>query len=58
MICGAEYTFNVVNFTKNDALFNYGMGIAMYSTMMHKKHGTDWFRGGKDISYKKGQIPR
>lgn len=26
-----EYTFNVVNFTKSDSLFNYGMAPAVYS---------------------------
>ena len=58
MVCGAEYTFNVVNFTKNDSLFNYGMGPAIYSTQEHRKTGVEWFRGGKDVCYKKGSIPR
>jgi hypothetical protein len=31
MIVGKEYTFNVVNFTKSDSLFNYGMEPAVYS---------------------------
>jgi hypothetical protein len=26
-----EYTLNVVNFTKSDSLFNYGMAPAFYS---------------------------
>jgi hypothetical protein len=41
-----EYTFNVVNFTKNDSLFNYGMSPAMFSTFLQEKKGTGWFRGG------------
>ena len=55
---GIDYTFNVVNFTKNDSLFNYGMAPAVYSTAASKKNGTGWFRMGKDVVYKKGPIPR
>lgn len=40
LIPGAQFTFNVVNFTKNDSLFNYGMSPVVYSTLMHKKNGT------------------
>lgn len=58
MAAGAEYTFNVVNFTKNDSLFNYGMGPAIYSTLANKKYGSEWSRGGKDVCYKKGVLPR
>lgn len=58
MVPGAEYTFNVVNFTKSDSLFNYGMCPVAYSTLMQKKNGTEWFRIGKDVVYKKGLIPR
>lgn len=31
MQAAVEYTFNVVNFTKSDSLFNYGMAPAIYS---------------------------
>jgi hypothetical protein len=31
MVVDKEYTFNVVNFTKNDSLFNYGMTPVIYS---------------------------
>ena len=58
LIPGAQYTFNVVNFTKSDSLFNYGMLPVAYSTAMNKKNGTEWFRIGKDVVYKKGLIPR
>ena len=37
MIINKQYTFNVVNFTKNDSLFNYGMTPAVYSEAMGKK---------------------
>lgn len=58
MVAGAEYTFNVVNFTKNDSLFNYGMGPAIFSTMEQRKNGREWYRGGQDVTYKKGSLPR
>lgn len=31
MVVDREYTFNVVNFTKTDSLFNYGMTPVIYS---------------------------
>lgn len=31
-----DYTFNVVNFTKSDSLFNYGMAPAVYSLAENK----------------------
>ena len=31
MVPNKEYTLSVVNFTKCDALFNYGMAPAVYS---------------------------
>lgn len=58
LVPGAEYTFNVVNFTKSDSLFNYGMCPVAYSTLQNKKNGTEWFKLGKDVVYKKGAIPR
>lgn len=56
-----EYTFNVVNFTKSDSLFNYGMAPAVYSLAENKGLlGVEkgWRRQGKDVSYKKGIINR
>ena len=58
LVSGIDYTFNVVNFTKSDSLFNYGMSPAVYSTVLNKKNGTGWFRTGKDVAYKKGPIER
>ena len=34
-----DYTFNIVNFTKTDSLFNYGMSPTVFSTTLHKKKG-------------------
>jgi hypothetical protein len=56
-----EYTFSVVNFTKSDSLFNYGMKPAVYSMAENKNvFGVEkgWRRDGKDVGYKKGVIHR
>jgi hypothetical protein len=61
MVPDKEYTFSVVNFTKNDSLFNYGMLPAVYSMAENKYvFGLDkgWRRDGKEVSYKKGTLPR
>jgi catabolite regulation protein CreA len=34
------------------------MTPVVFSTIMNKKSGTEWFRAGKDVVYKKGNIPR
>lgn len=60
-----DYTFNIVNFTKRDSLFNYGMKPVFYSIWqnngiepndyveeVHKTVG--WYRYGKNVSYYKG----
>lgn len=53
-----EYVFNIVNFCKNDSLFNYGMMPVVYSTMAKQKMGIDWVRKGKDVSYYKCELQR
>lgn len=61
MIPDRDYTFNVINFTKSDSLFNYGMAPAIYSMAENKYiFGVEkgWRRDGKDVHYKKGFLPR
>lgn len=60
MIPNKDYTFSVVNFTKSDSLFNYGMAPAVYSVVESKQLGLErgWRRVGQDVKYKKGAIPR
>ena len=51
--------FNIMNFTKVDSLFNFGMKVSIYSQAaangicrddgQHERQG--WFRGGEKISY-------
>ena len=61
MVPNREYTFSVINFTKSDSLFNYGMAPALCSVVENKGNVTlekGWKRMSKDVSYKKGSIPR
>lgn len=61
MVPDKEYTFSVINFTKSDSLFNYGMLPAVYSMAENKNVlGVDrgWRRAGKEVSYKKSDLNR
>jgi len=46
-----EITFNVVNLTKPDSLFNHGMQPLMFDCEEAKQSGQGWCRAGYDISY-------
>lgn len=58
---GRKYTFSVVNYTKSDSLFNYGMKPAVYS-LKENNNVFDvekgWKRDGEEVVYKKGKLPR
>lgn len=45
--------FNILNFTKMDSLFNYGMKLSIYSqkTADSITNPVGWFKGGERISY-------
>lgn len=50
MIQNRDYTFNVVNFTKSDSLFNYGMAPVVYSLTENKQQyevEKGWKRQGR-----------
>lgn len=38
-----DYTFNIVNFTKNDSLFNYGMRPVLYSMAENGGYGPGYY---------------
>ena len=42
---------NLLNHTKSDSLFNYGMRVLVYSDEINKSTGIGWHRDGKDIAY-------
>ena len=58
MLQNQDYTFNVVNFTKSDSLFNYGMIPAVFSAQGNLKKKEEWTRKGKEITYQKCEIQR
>ena len=43
--------FNLLNHTKPDSLFNFGMKVLVYSEQQNKADGTGWHRDGRDIAY-------
>lgn len=45
-------TFNIVNLTKPDSLFNMGMRPVLYSYHDAKTHGLGWCRTASDIQYR------
>ena len=42
---------NVVNFTKGNSLFYYGMKPSFWSLKSHLKNGQGWFQGGFNVDY-------
>lgn len=48
-----EVRFNILNFTKIDSLFNYGMKVSIYSEKSSeaKSNPVGWHKGGERISY-------
>jgi cytosolic carboxypeptidase protein 2/3 len=48
--------FNILNYSKGDSMFNYGMKVAIYSERKAAAQDVGWHRGGTDISYFKNNI--
>jgi len=42
---------NIVNFTKGNSLFYYGMKPSIWSLKTHQKNGTGWYHSGFNIEY-------
>ncbi len=51
VVPSVRVTFQIVNFTKPDSLFNLGMRPVCYSAIDAKNKGIGWVRGGSDIAY-------
>lgn len=54
----SRVTFNIVNLTKPDSLFNQGMKPILYSYYDADMLGIGWSRTASDIQYKSNQYPR
>lgn len=53
-----DIKYNIVNFTKKDSLYNFGMKILIFSEAENAKSGLGWFRGGTNIHYYANNIRR
>jgi hypothetical protein len=51
-------SFNIVNLTKPDSLFNLGMRPVIYSCVDASTSGIGWVRAGSNISYYVNSYPR
>ena len=43
--------FNIVNMTKKEALFCYGIKPMVFSQHIHKNQGVGWHHGGHKLLY-------
>jgi len=48
---GQRVKFNILNYSKPDSLFNYGMKVATYSEQKAAEQNIGWHRSGEEIRY-------
>jgi hypothetical protein len=58
MVPSVRVSFNIINFTKPDSLFNLGMRPVVYSVYDAKHKNIGWVRSGTDISYRGNSFSR
>ena len=46
-----EIRINIVNFTKGNSLFYYGMKPSFWSLKNHQQTGQGWYHAGKHVDY-------
>jgi hypothetical protein len=42
---------NIINLSKPDSLYNYGMKVLNFSNKLNDKEGVGWHRIGENIDY-------
>jgi hypothetical protein len=47
--------FNLVNMSKSESLFNFGMKPTVFSMMRYEKRKVGWLREGQKVSYEESQ---
>ena len=47
----SKVRFNILNYSKPDSLFNYGMKVSVYSEKKSDKKNMGWHKAGEDIRY-------
>ncbi len=53
---GTTVKFNIINYSKPDSLFNYGMKVTQYSEKKAAAESVGWHRGCDDIRYHSNYI--
>ena len=53
---GVPVKFNIMNYSKPDSMFNYGMKVSVYSDKQADAGKAGWHRACSDISYFKNQV--
>ena len=48
---GMTVKFNIINFSKPDSLFNYGMKVTVYSEKKAQYEQVSWYKACEDIKY-------
>ena len=48
---GSSIKFNILNYSKPDSLFNYGMKISCYSEKKAEQDKVSWVKDGTNIKY-------
>lgn len=48
---GAKIRFNILNYSKPDSLFNYGMKVSVHSELKANNEGVGWHKDGDKIMY-------
>jgi len=52
---GCQYRLNIVNFTKEDSLYNKGLRVLLYSRKDAEQRGIGWQRAGSDVCWYQNQ---
>ena len=50
--------FNIMNYSKPDSLFNFGMKVSVYSEKSAIKDKVSWYKSGDNIKYSQNGIKK
>jgi cytosolic carboxypeptidase protein 2/3 len=50
--------FNILNYSKPDSIFNYGMKVSLYSEKKAESSEIGWYKGCENISYTANTIKK
>ena len=52
-----EYVFHIINFVKDQSLYNDGMMPLFYSEQEAQTNKVGWYRAGYDVAYYQNGVP-